>query len=135
MCIRQLLQIAALMPLLLCGLTPSAGAQVMKRDRFTIPWFRSAAEQRARDACLNNQPDCRPSVRDQIDQEKAISLLAPWGILGIAILGVLFWLRKLEQDKNKKLRDAQRKHDPKAYKKLDQTKEDRAAETAKDEDY
>ena len=131
--IRRLLYIAALMPLLLGGFIPPAGAQVMKRDGFTIPWFHSAAEQRARDACLNNQPDCRPSVRAQIDQEKAISLLVPWALLGVAVLGVLFWLRKLEQDKTKKRRDAQRKHDPKAYKKLDQTKEDRAAEAQKDE--
>ena len=107
----------------------------MKRDGFTIPWFRSAADQRARDACLNNQPDCRPSVKADIDQEKAISLIVPCALLGFAVLGVLFWLRKLEQDKVKKRRDAQRKHDPKAFKKLDQTKEDRAAAAAKDDDY
>ncbi len=122
------------MPLLLGGFIPPAGAQIMKRDGFTFPWFRSAGEQRAREACLNKQPDCRPSVKADIDQEKAISLLVPWALLGFAVLGILFWLRKLEQDKIKKRRDAQRKHDPKAFKKLDQTKEDRAAEAANDDD-
>ena len=128
---RRLLQIAALMPLLLGGIAAPASAQIMKRDGFTIPWFHS--DQRARDACFNNQPDCRPAVRAEIDQEKAISLLLPWAILGAIVLGVLFWLRKLEQDKIKKRKNAQRKHDPKAFKKLDQSKEDRDAEAARDE--
>ncbi len=135
--LRKLLQIMALAPALAFGAAPDAGAQIMKRDGFTIDWFASPAERRAREACANNQPDCRPAVRAQMDQEKAISLLLPWALAGAAILGVLFYLRKLEQQKLKKRRDAQRKHDPKAYKKLDQTKEDRAAaeKKAAEDDY
>lgn len=133
---RKLLHVVALAPLLVCGVAPEAGAQVMKRDGFTIDWFYSAAERRARAACANNQPDCRPAVRDRMDQEKAISLLLPWALAGAIVLGVLFWMRKREQEKLKKRRAAQRKHDPKAYRKLDQSKEDRAAEAAKaDEDF
>ncbi len=128
---RKLLQIVALAPVLMCGAAPEAGAQVMKRDGFTIDWFYSAAERRAREACANNQPDCRQSVRDRMDQEKAISLLLPWALAGGIILGVLFWMRKREQEKLAKRRAAQRKHDPKAFRKLDQSKEDREAEAAK----
>jgi hypothetical protein len=121
-------------PLLMAGgFAAPASAQVMKRDGFTIPWFHSAAERRAREACENNQPDCRPSVRQQIADEKAASLITPWLILGAVILGTLFWLRRREQERLKKRRAAQRKHDPRAYKKLDQTKEERNAEAARDE--
>ena len=132
---RRLLQVTVLAPLLLCGAVPDAGAQIMKRDGFTIEWFHSAAERRAREACANNQPDCRPSVKAQMDEEKAFSLLAPWVLAGLLILGVLFYMRKLEREKLKKRRAAQRKHDPKAYKKLDQSKEERAAEAATDDDF
>jgi hypothetical protein len=133
--IRKLLQVAVLAPLLLAGgFAAPASAQIMKRDGFTIPWFHSAAERRAREACENNQPDCRPSVRQEIMDEKAASLITPWLILGTIILGALFWLRKRDQEKIKKRRQAQRKHDPKAFKKLGQSKEDRDAETARDED-
>lgn len=131
---RKLLQVAVLTPALLCGIAPEAGAQIMKRDGFTLNWFASPAERRAREACANNQPDCRPAVRAQMDTEKAFSLLLPWALAGAIVLGVLFWMRKLEQEKLKKRREAKRKHDPKAYKKLDQTKEDRAAEKAAAED-
>ena len=131
---NRLLQVAVLVPLLLVGgLGAPASAQVMKRDGFAIPWFHSAADQRAREACENNQPDCRASVRAEIDQEKAISLLLPWALAGAVVLGVLFWMRKREQERIKKRRAAQRKHDPKAYKKLDQSKEDRDAEAERDE--
>lgn len=132
---RKLLQVAVLAPALVCGVAPEAGAQIMKRDGFTLNWFASPAERRAREACANNQPDCRPSVRDQMDKEKAFSLLLPWALAGAIVLGVLFWLRKQEQEKLKKRRTAQQKHDPKAYKKLDQTKEDRAAEAAAQDDF
>lgn len=132
--LRRLLQVMILAPVLLCGGAPEAGAQIMKRDGFTIDWFSSPAERRAREACANNQPDCRPSVRDQMDKEKAFSLLLPWALAGAIVLGVLFWMRKREQEKLKKRRAAQRKHDPKAYKKLDQSKEDRAAEAAASEE-
>jgi preprotein translocase subunit Sec63 len=132
----RVLQIAVLVPLLLAGgFAAPASAQIMKRDGFTIPWLHSAAERRAREACQNNQPDCRPSVRKDIADEKAISLITPWLIMGGIILGALIWLRKREQEKVKKRRQAQRKHDPKAFKKLDQSKEDRDAETARDADY
>lgn len=133
---NRLLQVAVMVPLLLAGgFAVPASAQIMKRDGFTIPWFHSAAERRAREACENKQPDCRPSVRQQIADEKAVSLITPWLILGGVILGALFWLRKREQDRIKKRRNAQRKHDPKAYKKLDQSKEDRAEEAARDESF
>ena len=132
----RLLQVAVLLPLLLTGgfVTP-ASAQIMRRDGFTIPWIHSAAERRAREACENNQPDCRPSVRADMDQEKAISLLFPWMLAGGIVLGALFWLRKREQERLKRRRSAQRKHDPKAFKKLDQSKEDRDAEAAREDAY
>ena len=131
---NRLLQVAVMAPLLMVGsFAAPASAQIMKRDGFTIDWFHSAGERRAREACENNQPDCRPSVRAEIDQEKAISLIVPWALAGGVILGALFWLRKREQDRLKKRRAAQRKHDPKAYKKLDQSKEDRAEEAARDD--
>ena len=59
------------------------------------------------------------TVRAQMEQEMAVSLMMPWIMLGAAVLGVLFWLRAQER-KKQRMRDAARlHHDPGAFRKLD----------------
>lgn len=97
-----------------------AHAQVIKPYGMPIPsFFFSRAERRAREACADELATCRASVRAEMEQEMAISLVLPWITLGIAVLCVLFWLRA--QDKKKELaRQAARKHhNPGAFRKLD----------------
>ena len=114
------------------GSAAPARAQIMKPDGFTLPWFRSPAERRAREACEQNLPECRASVRRQIAEEKAASMVTPWLILGAGVLVALLWLRMQEKKKEKKRARAQRQHNPDAFRKLDRTKEERAADAARE---
>ena len=130
------LRLILFLALIACGyLGPSvvpARAQVMKPDGIALPWFRSPAEQRARAACEQNLPECRASVRQQMADEKAASMITPWLILGVAILAVLFWLRAQEKKKEKKRAQAQRRHNPESFRKLDRTREEREADEARE---
>ena len=55
-------------------LVPSpAAAQKMSEDGFTLPWFHSRGEKLARQACIDDLPECRDSVRKQIATEKMIT--------------------------------------------------------------
>ena len=54
-----------------------ATAQQMHDDGVALPWFHSRAEQMARDACENDLPECRDSVRKQLATEKAITRTLP----------------------------------------------------------
>jgi hypothetical protein len=113
-------------------LASPARAQIVKPDGMTIPWFHSPAERRAREACEQNLPECRASVRQEIAKEKAASMVTPWLILGFAVLGVLLWLRGQERRRERKRAAAQRHHDPQAYRKLDRTREERDADAARE---
>ena len=73
------------------GGVPIAQAQVMKPNGMALPGVLfPAAERRAREACLDERPECRASVRAELHQEMSYSLLVPWALLGFAILGGLF---------------------------------------------
>jgi len=110
---------------------PSPAYAQAKRDTAGMPipsWLFPSSEARARRACIDKQPECRGTVRAQIEYEKSISLLFPWIALGIAIIGVLFYLRKQEQKKMQTRKVAQRHHDPAAFRKLDKDRKERKAD-------
>ncbi len=104
---------------------PPVQAQVMPTQGIDLPWFRSASEQAQRDACRRNLPECRAAVRAQMQFEQAITVTLPWVALGVAILGVLFWLRGKEKKRERQKRLARMNHTPGAYKTLDKDKESR----------
>ena len=119
---------------LLAVFSTPAQAQVFKPHGMTIPGlFFSTSEQRARQACIDDRPECRNSIRAEVEQEMAISLVAPWILLAVAILSVLFWLRGQEKKKDRARLAARRHHDPEKFRKLDRDKTERTA-TADDED-
>jgi hypothetical protein len=107
--------------------TAAEKAPVIKPTGFTLPCiFCTASERLLRRQCADNQPECRPSVRKQMEQEMAASLITPWLLLGAGVLGALLFLRMREVKRAKHRRMAQRHHDPRTYRKLDKTREDRA---------
>jgi len=131
----RLLRTATL--LLVLGVTgpASAGQAVIKPYGMPIPsFFFPAAEQRAREACAQERPECRASVRADMEQEMAISLVIPWVILGVGILIVLLYLRKQEKAKQKARMAARQHHDPAAFRKLDREKEERKRGDDDDDD-
>jgi len=133
---RLLLQLCAVLTVLAgVGAPRSAEAQVFKPQGMPIPsFFFPAAERRAREACANNESNCRASVRAQMEQEMAISLTIPWIILGIGVLVVLFYLRKQEKARAAKRALARRNHDPGAFRKLDKDKADKKRSNGDDDD-
>ncbi len=104
------------------ALVAPARAQVMPEQGMTLPWFRSRSEQVQRDACRRNLPECRATVRAQMDIEQSITVILPWAALGVAVLGVLFYLRAQEKKRERKKKIARMHHTPGAYKTLDKGK-------------
>ena len=90
----------------------SASAQIMPTQGIPLPVFRSRSENLARDACRENRPECRASVRAQMEFERSITVILPWATLGIAIIAILFWLRAQEKKKEQHRIRARRRHDP-----------------------
>lgn len=118
-----ILTLALVASLIGVGRPSPASAQVFKPTGMAIPsFFFPAAERRARDACADNLPNCRASVRAQMEQEMAVSLVIPWVILGVGVLVVLFYLRKQERAKARARALARRHHDPGAFRRLDKDK-------------
>jgi hypothetical protein len=114
---------AAVLGLSGVGYFSPAAAQVFKQQGLPIPaFFFSAAERRAREACADNLPNCRASVRARMEQEMAISLTIPYVVLAIGLLVVLVWLRGHEKKKARARALARRHHDPGAFRKLDKDK-------------
>ena len=104
----------------------SAGQAIIKPYGIAIPsFFFNSSEQRARDACAQERPECRASVRAEMEQEMAISLVIPWIILAGGILYALFFLRGQERAKQKARMAARQNHNPGAFKKLDREKDER----------
>jgi uncharacterized protein HemX len=128
----RVLRVVLTLLMLAGGGAAPAAAQIMKPDGFAIPWFHSPAERQAREACEQNLPECRASVRREIAKEKAATVITPWLLFGVAILGVLLWMRSQEKKKEKRRLRAQRHHDPAAYRRLDKTREEREAEIARE---
>jgi hypothetical protein len=110
------------------ALVAPARAQVMPEQGVTLPWFRSRSEQIQRDACRRNLPECRASVRAQMDIEQSVTVILPWAALGFAVLGVLFYLRAQEKKRERKKKLARMHHTPGAFKKLDKAKPARSEE-------
>ncbi|MCA0201510.1 MAG: hypothetical protein LCH56_11835 [Proteobacteria bacterium] len=102
-----------------------ARAQIMPSQGIDIPWFTSKAEKAQRDACRRNLPECRSSVRAQMAIEESITVIVPWAGLGIAIIGVLFWLRGQEKKRERQKKLARMHHTPGAFKQLDKDKQER----------
>jgi hypothetical protein len=96
-----------------------ARAQVMPSQGIDIPWFRSTSERAQREACRRNLPECRATVRAQMAVEQSITVILPWAGLGVAILGVLFWLRIQEKKRERQKQLARMHHAAGAYKKAD----------------
>ncbi|TAK97912.1 MAG: hypothetical protein EPO08_20535 [Rhodospirillaceae bacterium] len=103
------ISIGALLLLAVFGPTPSR-AQVMHDDGFALPWFHSRAQQMARQACENDLPECRDSVRRQLATEKIITTLAPWVLLCLFILGAVIYARRREAEREERRHQAARHH-------------------------
>ena len=103
-------------------------AQIVPNQGIPLPFFRSRSEEIARRACEEGLPECRASVRAQMEFERSITVIFPWAALGIGFLGVLIWLRAQEKKKAQKRARARRKHDPSTFRNLDKTKADRERE-------
>ncbi len=108
-------------------------AQTMPDQGIPLPFFRSRAQEFARGACRENRPGYRSSVRAQMELECTITVIVPWAAVGVAILGVLFWLRAQEKKKEKHRIRARRHHDPSTCRNLDKTQADRHREASDDD--
>ena len=107
---RSVVAIFGLGGLLLLSAPQAASAQQMHDDGFALPWFRSRAEQMERQACIDNLPECRATVRRQIEQERAATRFTPWLALGVIVLVALLYVRKKEKDKERRRIEAMRHH-------------------------
>jgi hypothetical protein len=86
-------------------------AQDMGDNGFILPdFFFSRADQLARATCVNKQSNCRPNVRNQLEIERAVSLIAPWFLTAVALAVLFAYFRRREAAKQKHRRMAQRKH-------------------------
>lgn len=125
---------AAAMVWLVAGV-PSAEAQVFKPNGMALPGFLfPAGERRAREACIEERPECRASVRAQIYQEMSYSLLVPWILVGFAAIGGLIWLRGKEKQKERARMASRARHEPGKFRKLDAEPDDRPKQTDEEED-
>ena len=105
------------------ALLAPARAQVMPSQGIDFSWFRSASDRAQRDACRRNLPECRAAVRAQMDFEESITVILPWAGLGVAILGVLIWLRAQEKKREQKKKMARMMHTPNSVRRLDKKKQ------------
>lgn len=110
-----------------------AQAQIMPNQGIDIPWLYSAQERAERDACRRALPECRASVRDRMELERAIVVTFPWAGLGLAILAGLFWLRAKEKKRERKKQLARMHHTPGAFKKLDKEKQAKTGDEEEEE--
>lgn len=99
-----------------------ASAQIMPEQGIPLPFFRSRSEEIARRACMEGLPECRASVRAQMEFERSITVAFPWALVGVVLLGILFWMRAQDKKKAQHRAQARRRHDPAKYKNLDKTK-------------
>ena len=87
-----------------------AMAQVMHDDGIALPWFHSRTTQMARDACENDLPECRDSVRRELATEKAITRTVPWVLICLAIWGAVRYARAREKVRERQREEAARHH-------------------------
>lgn len=110
-----------------------ARAQEMRTPGIDFGWFGSSQERAQREACRRNLPDCRATVRAQMNIERSITVIVPWAALGLAVLGVLFWLRKREKQREHAKKLARMMHTPASHKKAEQQKEAKRKRDDEDE--
>jgi len=98
--------------LLLLGVfgAASSRAQVMHDDGLPLPWFHNRAQQMARQACEDDLPECRDSVRRQLVTEKMITNLLPWVLLCLVMLGAFVYVRRQEAVREGRRNQAARQH-------------------------
>jgi hypothetical protein len=117
------------------GAASPALAQDMGNNGFVLPgFFFSRPEEIARSNCINELPSCRASVRQRLDLERSISLIAPWFLLAVAMAGYLVYLRGKDQEKAKHRRLAQRKHVAGAFRKDDKAEENNTTRNLEEDD-
>jgi hypothetical protein len=92
-----------------------ASAQIVPNQGIPLPFSRSRSEEIPRRACSEGLPECRASVRAQMELERSITVIVPWAALGVFVLGVLFWLRAQEKKKQQKRVHVRRNHDPSTF--------------------
>ncbi len=73
-------------------------------------------------------------MRAEMDQEKALSMVIPWIIVGVGILIALFHLRAQEKKKAQARAAARRHHDPGAFRKLDRDRNAKSGNEDEPED-
>ena len=103
LCFVVLLGLGSLAPL-------PAAAQKMSEDGVQLPWFRSKAENAARQACEEDLPECRDSIRKQIASEKAITRTFPWILLCLIVLGAVRYVNMREKQREQRRQEAARHH-------------------------
>jgi hypothetical protein len=96
--------------LLFLSVPQTALAQQMHDDGFTLPWFYSRAERLERQACIDRLPECRPSVRREIENERLATRYTPWLLLGGLVLAVLFYVRQKDKQRERRRAEALRHH-------------------------
>jgi hypothetical protein len=92
------------------SLAPLPAAAIMSDDGMQLPWFRSKAEKAARQACEDDLPECRDSIRKQIASEKAITRYLPWILLCLVILGAVRYVNMREKQRDRRREEAARHH-------------------------
>ncbi len=102
-----------------------ATAQIMHDDGMQIPWFRSKADKLARQACENDLPECRDSIRKQLATEKAITRYIPWILICLCLLGAARYARKREEERNRQKAEAARHHIRASLREQNERKPDR----------
>ncbi len=105
-------------------------AQDMGDNGFTLPSFLfSRGTQMARENCINNLPNCRPDIRQQLDLERGVTLIVPWFLLAGVLVAALVYMQRREKEKQKQRKLAQQKHVSSAARRKEED-----ADTAADRD-
>jgi hypothetical protein len=98
-----------LLLVLSAGASP-ARAQIMHNDGVALPWFHTRAEKLERQACEDNLPECRDSVRQQLAVEHMVTILAPWILLCLVMLGAVMYVRRRDAARERQRHQAERQH-------------------------
>jgi hypothetical protein len=110
-CFRTAAKIVLILLLGFAAFAPvPARAQIMHEDGVPIPWFHSRSEKLARQACMQNLPECRDSVRQKLATELMITNLAPWVMICLIVLGAVMYVRIRDAKREARRQAAQRHH-------------------------
>ena len=108
-------------------LAPPVQAQDMGDNGFTLPAFLfSRGTQMARANCINNLPNCRPDVRQELEIERGVTLIVPWFLLAGVLAAALVYMQRREKQKQKARKIAQQKHVSTAARRKEEDADDAA---------